>query len=959
MKIISLLFYFEIFLINLTGQEIIYLSPTQNSRNNPRQSSIIISFSEQIDLKNFDYESIKVNGSKSGEISGVIKLLNGNKTITFTPNTLFQYEENVSVYLDDLKLLNNDKNIRFSFSFEIESEKCKKFVDEFKLTSNELSIKKINELNSKQSLPKIKTKIYNESLLGEGKIFLSSYGVINQNFQSDPKISSSILIANNDGSIFFHKDIGSNQGAGLTDFKMHPNGLISYPKVIKNYQWTGGAEVIHYVMDKSFTVVDSFQMGNGYIAETHDFKLLTNGHALLMGYYLTPINLSDKIKGAPPEQYIDGAVIQELDENKNVIFQWRVWDYINPQNIPWQLVPNNTQQILNVFHLNSINLDFDGNILLGTVGMGMKINRQTGEIIWIIGGAFNQFTFTNVNPQEAIGDFGGHTFQRIENGNILVFDNSPFPWQQGYGIISSEVVEYKLDEKDKTAELVWKYKPEKLIPGWHAGSAQRLSNGNTFICWGGPPTIGTEEIPLVTEVTPNGEKVFELFYEGSELESYRAFRFILNDGKPNIKVTKDLILEQNTYDFKSGNDDIGVSLKVNSLESFGYNMITADNYNFAPENPRFEGLAPLVFPRKLILNGYGISKIDAEIRFDISNWKIQDPNKTIIYFRKDNGKFIALNTIYNFVTKKITATINDFGEFILATPDLEQKIFTPIPNSPKDKSNVNYKLPVELKWSPVGFANYYDLQVSQDENFSNVLIHEKNIQSALYVLSNLSNNTQYFWRVRAINSSGVSNWCKTQTFRTVSPYIKIIKPNGGERWNIGLDYYINWEKNVVEPVKILLLKNDSVYQLLTTSNSNFYLWSIDLKIKLDLEYKIKVISSVDSTIYDLSDNNFSIIDSITAIEKENILSDKFCLYQNYPNPFNGITSFSFIINEENYTTLKIYNSLGEEVSSVIDKVLPKGRYSIKWNSNDLPSGIYYYRLTSGKNMTTKKFILMK
>lgn len=932
---------------------IAYLSPVPNSEHNSVNSSIIIRLNPEAGSAN---TKVKIYGSVSGTINGLRKLSSDGKTIIIKPTNPFKFGEKVQV-----EILNEENLLVYSFSFYVEKEDFEQqSLLKFRKINYEGS--KISSVNSYVKVPKLITKIYNPSAIDKGKLFLSAYGVINQTFQSNPTINSSILIAENDGSLYYSKDIGSNKGAGLTDFKMHSNGLMSYPKVLKNYHWTGGAEVIHMVMDKSFAVVDSFQMDNGYTAETHDFQMLPNGHTLLMAYYLVPIDLSKVVPGSHPNAYIDGAVVQELDAQKNVIFQWRTWDYLNPNSIPWHLVQGTTQQIINVFHLNSIRMDNDGNLLLGTVSNGLKVSRQTGKVMWIIGGYMNQFTFSNVAPNEAIGDFGGHTFQRLANGNILVLDNSPFPWQQGFGQISSEVVEYKIDEEKKTAELVWKYKPDKVISGWHAGSAQRLSNGNTLICWGGPPYENGISIPIVTEVTQTGEKVFELFYDGTEHESYRAFRFIIENDLPIVQVTKELLLAPNTYDFKkSETEDTGVSIKINSMESMGYNMATVKRMLSSPAEPKFNGKAPKILHGRIVVTSFGISNMDASLRFDVKTWGIQDPANTKIYFRTVIGKgtFIPLETTYNFVTGKITASVKELGEFVLGKEDLKSISYAPIPNSPSNNSSVNYKIPVTISWSPVGFAAKYSLQIATDESFQKIVVEEKLLSNAMYKFISTIVNTKYYWRAKTITDIGEGEWCATQTFTAIEPYVTIKKPNGNERWHIGLDYYIQWDKNIIDSINVLLLRKNEVVKKLTKTTNSFYLWEIDLKSMLTNDYRIKIVSSADTSIFDFSNSSFSIVDTITSANKNLTLPDSYSLHQNYPNPFNASTTIRFDLPESNYTSLIIYNSIGQIVDELVNEELTKGSYSIYWKTINQTSGVYYYRLKSGIYSKTKKLVLLK
>lgn len=89
------------------------------------------------------------------------------------------------------------------------------------------------------------------------------------------------------------------------------------------------------------------------------------------------------------------------------------------------------------------------------------------------------------------------------------------------------------------------------------------------------------------------------------------------------------------------------------------------------------------------------------------------------------------------------------------------------------------------------------------------------------------------------------------------------------------------------------------------------------------------------------------------------IPDKFVLYQNYPNPFNPKTIINVKISEYNYTELKIYDILGNEITTLINDKLKPGNYQIEFDGANYPSGVYYYRLISGEFITTKKMVLIK
>jgi len=95
-----------------------------------------------------------------------------------------------------------------------------------------------------------------------------------------------------------------------------------------------------------------------------------------------------------------------------------------------------------------------------------------------------------------------------------------------------------------------------------------------------------------------------------------------------------------------------------------------------------------------------------------------------------------------------------------------------------------------------------------------------------------------------------------------------------------------------------------------------------------------------------------------AVESSN-LPNEFKLNQNYPNPFNPSTTISFELPSSSWVSLTIYNVNGEKVASLVDKQLTVGDYQFRWSAQNLPSGIYCYRLIAGLYNETKQMVLLK
>jgi hypothetical protein len=85
----------------------------------------------------------------------------------------------------------------------------------------------------------------------------------------------------------------------------------------------------------------------------------------------------------------------------------------------------------------------------------------------------------------------------------------------------------------------------------------------------------------------------------------------------------------------------------------------------------------------------------------------------------------------------------------------------------------------------------------------------------------------------------------------------------------------------------------------------------------------------------------------------------FKLYQNYPNPFNPVTKIKFDIPKSSFVKIVVYNSLGKEVTTLVNEKLSAGSYEVNWYGTNFPSGVYYCKMISDNFINAKKIVLMK
>ena len=494
MKITILLLAFLFAGYNITQAKILYSDPVNNAQYVSIENNIIFTFDGNItgtDLNSL----ITVTGSKSGIHTGDIIITRDNRTMIFKPHQPFQFNETVTVNLANVRTSGTPDNSR---SFTFQTQKMKLEVDVMKYFNDEDP--NYNRLEVKDSYSSLPAPLLTPSISNNptnGLIYTNNF----PNFFNP----SHILIADEEGNPVF----GLQSPQPNVDFKRQPNGLMTYfDRLNKKFR----------AMDNNYNIIDSFYTGNGYITDLHELQVLSNGNYLLMSYDPQPVDMSVIVPGGNPNAIVTGLIIQEIDPARNVVFQWRSWDHFQ---ITDAINISMTDSLIDYAHGNAIEKDNDGNILISSRHMSeiTKINRTTGAIIWRFSGKNNQFNFTNDTLMVSYQ----HDIRRLANGNITIFDNGNY-----HSPSFSRAVEYQLDEVNKTATLVWQYRNTPDISGTARGSAQRLSNGNTFICWGAAPT------PTFTEVTPQGTIALEISFELG-LGAYRGYFEVLNQNL-NLKL---------------------------------------------------------------------------------------------------------------------------------------------------------------------------------------------------------------------------------------------------------------------------------------------------------------------------------------------------------------------------------------------------------------------------------------
>lgn len=459
-----------------------YVNPVPNSIYVSANTNIIIRQGELINKNSVSANIINVIGSVTGKHTGRLLLADDNKTLVFTPLVAFSPNEEVTVSLSSgLTTVGGIKIGDLTYKFhtcnttdiaptlQSSSEKINNY--------NEKDISSVRDSTLPSNLPKINIDKSNDP--SNGYLFLCP--------------SPYLMIVDNEGTPVFFRNVGGT----VYDFDLQMNGEITYFIYPVNC----------YGLDSSLNLTNTYATVNGYSPDVHDLRVLPNGYYYIFGKMQVTVDMSKIVSGGQTNATLIEGALQEFDTSGNLIFQWDALQHYKITDVDSNV--DLTQPTIDYSHFNSVEIDTDGNLLISARNLDeiTKVDHNTGNIIWRLGGKNNQFKFINDN----IGFSRQHDVRLFSNGDLSIFDNGVY-----HTTPVSSAVEYKLDEVNKTATLV-----RRISLGLYTdteGSVEELSNGNRYISW------GHSYAPFATEVKPNDSIAYQLSYR-QYVDTYRSFRY--------------------------------------------------------------------------------------------------------------------------------------------------------------------------------------------------------------------------------------------------------------------------------------------------------------------------------------------------------------------------------------------------------------------------------------------------
>jgi len=228
----------------------------------------------------------------------------------------------------------------------------------------------------------------------------------------------------------------------------------------------------------------------------------------------------------------------------------------------------------------------------------------------------------------------------------------------------------------------------------------------------------------------------------------------------------------------------------------------------------------------------------------------------------------------------------------------------------------------------------------------------------------VTHGRRYHYRVFAYNNSGVSNYSNIASIIAAGDTTNLpgrptnLRVTGTSTTSIS----IRWDDNATNEFGFIIARrhqSDIVFEYIDTVQTDVLTYQ-DVGLTPDNIYFYKVCSYNGAGISDFSNTVSAATKESTGIISNHLeVPSNFFIGNNYPNPFNPVTNIKFGVPSGTFVKIKIYDSQGKEVETLLNQYLSTGTYTISWNAIRFSSGMYFYGIEADGFNELKKMILIK
>ena len=294
---------------------------------------------------------------------------------------------------------------------------------------------------------------------------------------------------------------------------------------------------------------------------------------------------------------------------------------------------------------------------------------------------------------------------------------------------------------------------------------------------------------------------------------------------------------------------------------------------------------------------------------------------------------------------------------------------TPVLQLPANGA-LNVSTMPNLRWTVPANTSHYRLNVSVDSTFGIVTYIKDTILPPEFILpdSALAFNTNYYWRVQAVNYNQSGNWSSVFRFRTAAygsglPGKPVLESPANNSNNVSAVALLNWGNTMLA----------DRYDLNVSTDVNFSNTVLSTDTITISQYKLQPGTLNHNTLYfwkvrSLNANGAGKWSEVFAFrtalltQLENVngsVPAEFMLFGNYPNPFNPLTKFRFDVPRESFVEIAVYDINGRIVSTVINELIQAGSYEASFDASAFASGVYFCRMNASGYSSAVRILLLK
>ncbi len=269
---------------------------------------------------------------------------------------------------------------------------------------------------------------------------------------------------------------------------------------------------------------------------------------------------------------------------------------------------------------------------------------------------------------------------------------------------------------------------------------------------------------------------------------------------------------------------------------------------------------------------------------------------------------------------------------------------------------------VTFKWKKVEDVEKYYIQLSLNSSFTNIDKSDSTNTNSdtTKTFDDLLKGKRYFWRVKVKSSGGVDLWSDIWSFRTAAPLpekpqLASATPTSPPRADL---ITLRWNKVQYAEQYLAQISTVQSFATIRTQGTTSDTIRNFSGLTRNVEYFWRVQASNTAGSSPWSDVWSFVAGATDVIDVEQIPAT-YSISQNYPNPFNPNTKIKFSLPKSSFVKITVFDILGREIHILKNEELKAGYHEIDFEANNLPSGIYFYKMQSGKFVATKKMVLMQ